>query len=213
MTSASSRRAWCHRRYWRGWCRRTAPGLASRGRSSRASEAIVNLAMSWPSMVTLPRSGSKKRKREIDQRAFARAGRSDQRHGASRGGTTKLTPLSTTVLGLIGERDVVELDLAALQREGLASAASKSRVCRSMMPNTRLAAATPSCSWVCSVAALFSGRVKQQRRGHEAHEMAEREVAADALGAGEIDGEREAEVRSEARSRGWTARGRACRAW
>ncbi len=111
------------------------------------------------------------------------------------GGTARLTPLSTEIFGLVGEGDVVELDLAALQLERLGIG---------RLDQLGLAidnAEHPARRRHALLQLRLQGRgtlertVDQERRGHEAHELAEAEIAAHALGAGEIDGERKAEAR------------------
>ena len=82
------------------------------------SDATVTSAMSCPSMATLPFSRIEEAQGEIDQRALARARGTDERHGAP-GGNRQAHAFQHRVVRLIGEGDIVEFDLAALQRERL----------------------------------------------------------------------------------------------
>ena len=62
--------------------------------------------------------GIEEAQRKIDQRALARAGRPDQRHGLA-GRHRQAHALQHHVLRIVGEGHVPELDLALLERERL----------------------------------------------------------------------------------------------
>ena len=110
--------------------------------------------------------------REIDEGALARARRTDERHGAARR-HGEAHAFEHEIVRLIGEGDVVELDLAALQLErlgvgfldqlGLAiDNAEHAARRRHALLQLRLQGR-----------GALERAVDQERRGHEAHELAE----------------------------------------